>query len=1561
MYIDLSLSQVPGRARARLGRSALLLILGLALVLGAHGAWAYETAKTPAKAVPEARWGALRPGGILGDSTKFAFQRDPDRNEPFWFGVDIENGWLFAVTGRGFQIYDTNSNPDSPPRTAYGYGPDLMPVFYHSDEDWFLEDVDAPPGIDTMAAVAGWGQGFMVWNTSDKSSPTVHYQDEGVQSFSVYSAILGGTPYAFAAGGDGVYYYDLNAAKTKAKCLDTSPTTLPCSGVYKGKAIAGSPTLSGGAIHGVGNFLAVAKIGSGGFEIWNISTLPSSPAVKVMSGSQAARGVAMWQDGSSYYLAVGNLGQLYLYDVSCIAGGSCAAPTPLKVLDVPNGIPALSRVTVSRTGAGVPYLYMGSFELTCKPQAEYLFDVSNPANPVDITPKVHPDGYWGWYYEPCATGFNWVYPQMGRFYGNNFYRAAYGILDVHKLALALPPTANFTWSPQTDIYPGTQVQFTDQSTGNPAPDSWDWTFTSDASAPSSSLQNPLVSFTDVGPHQITMRSRNAQGWSAPTPPKTLTVLDPVPKITAVTVSPPNPVICQPITFTATGVTGKPTLTFSWDIPGASPAPSPTNANPLVWNTTADSTPGPYTATVTVNNSFGPPASKSATFTLGGLAPLPGNGTFTPTCTNCTNGSPPAGVAQLSVNIPGATAWNWDCGSGPEGYVTDPVTGPVHSCNYTTKGVKAIKVSIKNCVEGEKASAILNVTINEITPLTALFSVNALCGGGFCFVNAGSPVSFTDQSTGAELWDYDWDGVNGYEDSNNTAPRASHTFATQGSFTPVLRVRRGASEEATFTLPFTLVVSAPTPGNITISGPSSGQPNQALAFSASGGGSCSPSANGWSWSATGGTVTGGNAADVTISWSGTGSKTITATNSACGVVSGSKSVQISSDPPPPPPPPPPPAGLKAEFTFSPSAPNVNQAVSFNGASSTGSPTSYAWDFGDGSPIVTGAQVTHTFATPGNKQVQLTVTGTGSCPPAPFCAASTTKTVVVGSGEQPLIPAFTTSATCIDSLGFVLCSAEAGQTVTFQDQSQGGPTTWSWNFGDGGTATGASVSHVFAAGGSFTVALTVGRGSTTATTSKPFNIADRPAAKTRSIVLPWIAQTRGALLQSSDLYVHNPGTTPMNVTLEFRKRGVPESNPPKATKTIQPGATFYAGDVLKELFNKENVAGFISLTVDEGVAPVITSFNTTFDNDGKEFGQTVGGVPMASGASAAEDKLQNLVGLISNSERLAYFGISNPSDAPATYKLRFFDKTGRQIGSDSQDFIVSRFGQRQFQSKEISDDFGVSNADDYRVEIETKTGGGLVPYASNLRLASEDPSFILAGASRAAKVYLIGVLSTQGLNNSLWQTDALLSNPSTETVTADLTFTSVGLNGTTTAPLHLTLKPGETQRLANVIDGQWGIKQGGIGVLTVATTSGGAFPIVQGESYDNTDPAKRFGQSMMAVSDANSAGAGQGQYLAGLRQDAKNRTTFWVYNNGTGTAEYDVIYRRLDGTPLGSPVNVRLGAGKLRQFSPGQHPLPAGGLDGGFTVQIVVKSGKVLSAAQVINNLTNDPAYIQGEVR
>jgi hypothetical protein len=455
-----------------------------------------------------------------------------------------------------------------------------------------------------------------------------------------------------------------------------------------------------------------------------------------------------------------------------------------------------------------------------------------------------------------------------------------------------------------------------------------------------------------------------------------------------------------------------------------------------------------------------------------------------------------------------------------------------------------------------------------------------------------------------------------------------------------------------------------------------------------------------------------------------------------------------------------------------------------------------------------------------------------------------------------------------------------------------------------------------------------------------------------------------VQSSDLYVLNPATTPIDVTLQFRKRGTPDTNPPKASRTIQPGATLFVEDALREMFNRENVAGFITVTVDKGsVEPVITSFNTTFQTDGSQFGQTIPGVSMSSTGSAAGTggtaQSQSLVGLNDNSDRVAYFGVSNPGTDTVTCTLQFFDNQGKQIGTDHA-LVLSRLGQRQFQIKEMHDLFGISDQDDYRVVISTASGQ-VFPYGANLRTGSEDPSFVGVGSVASQRVFLLGALSTPGINKSIWQSDVVLANTSTDVVLTDITFTGTGVTTTPTSPVHLTLQPGETRRLSDVIGQQWNLRNT-VGVITLDSNAPhSVYPIVQGESYENTNPAKRFGQSMPAMSEAQAAGTGASQYLVGLRQDANNRTTLWVFNPGSVPAVYDIIYLGLDGTELGRIAGMALLPGKIRQLAPAQHPLPAAGVPGGFTVRVLARSGEALAAAQVVNNATNDPAYIQGATR
>lgn len=63
-------------------------------------------------------------------------------------------------------------------------------------------------------------------------------------------------------------------------------------------------------------------------------------------------------------------------------------------------------------------------------------------------------------------------------------------------------------------------------------------------------------------------------------------------------------------------------------------------------------------------------------------------------------------------------------------------------------------------------------------------------------------------------------------------------------------------------------------------------------------------------------------------------------------------------------------------------------------------------------------------------------------------------------SPLVADFAASPT----------TGQAPLTVAFTDQSGGDVTSWSWNFGDGGTSTAQNPGHTYAAAGNYTVSLT-----------------------------------------------------------------------------------------------------------------------------------------------------------------------------------------------------------------------------------------------------------------------------------------------------------------------------------------------------------------------------------------------------------------------------------------------------------------------------------------------------------
>ena len=127
-----------------------------------------------------------------------------------------------------------------------------------------------------------------------------------------------------------------------------------------------------------------------------------------------------------------------------------------------------------------------------------------------------------------------------------------------------------------------------------------------------------------------------------------------------------------------------------------------------------------------------------------------------------------------------------------------------------------------------------------------------------------------------------------------------------------------------------------------------------------------------------------------------------------------------------------------------------------STSSGSISSYSWNFGDGTAS-TSANPTHSYAAAGTYNVGLTVSGPGG---ANTMTKASYITVSTASSIAP-VANFTANST----------SGAAPLTVAFTSTSTGSISAYSWNFGDGTTNTAANPSHAYGIAGTYTVNLTV----------------------------------------------------------------------------------------------------------------------------------------------------------------------------------------------------------------------------------------------------------------------------------------------------------------------------------------------------------------------------------------------------------------------------------------------------------------------------------------------------------
>ncbi|RMG21574.1 MAG: PKD domain-containing protein, partial [Bacteroidetes bacterium] len=132
--------------------------------------------------------------------------------------------------------------------------------------------------------------------------------------------------------------------------------------------------------------------------------------------------------------------------------------------------------------------------------------------------------------------------------------------------------------------------------------------------------------------------------------------------------------------------------------------------------------------------------------------------------------------------------------------------------------------------------------------------------------------------------------------------------------------------------------------------------------------------------------------------------------------------------------------------------TGQAVQF--LNNSGGADAFFWDFGDGSSSVQ-REPLHAYQSTGTYTVSLIATNS-----AQGCSDTLVQTALINVSNSPVADFSSPNRS----------GCEVPKVVDFVDASTGA-TAWQWDFGDGTTASVQNPSHIYAAGGNYTVRLVV----------------------------------------------------------------------------------------------------------------------------------------------------------------------------------------------------------------------------------------------------------------------------------------------------------------------------------------------------------------------------------------------------------------------------------------------------------------------------------------------------------
>jgi len=410
----------------------------------------------------------------------------------------------------------------------------------------------------------------------------------------------------------------------------------------------------------------------------------------------------------------------------------------------------------------------------------------------------------------------------------------------------------------------------------------------------------------------------------------------------------------------------------------------------------------------------------------------------------TEGTVPLTVSFTNQSTNNPTIWNWDFGDGG----TSTEQNPAHQ--YTEAGTFTVTLTATNSCGSDEETKVDYITVNPCLVPGADFVGSPTSG------TAPLTVTFTDQSTNnPTIWHWDFgDGASATEQN------PTHEYSTDGTYTVVLIATNSCGSDTAAKENYISVSPCVTPTADFVGSPTSGQAPLTVNFTDQ----STDNPTSWSWDfGDGGTSSDQNP---THEYTAEGTYTVIliATNS-CGSDTAAQENYINVSPCVTP---------TADFVGSPTSGQAPLMVNFTDQS-TNNPTSWSWDFGDGGTS-TEQNPTHEYTTAGTYTVILIATNS--------CGSDTTgkSDYITVEPCNPPVAAFVGSP----------LEGDVPLTVTFTDQSTNNPTSWNWDFGDGGTSTQQNPMHEYSTAGTYTVSLTATNNCGSDSETKPDYITVNPGA-------------------------------------------------------------------------------------------------------------------------------------------------------------------------------------------------------------------------------------------------------------------------------------------------------------------------------------------------------------------------------------------------------------------------------------------------------------------------------------